>query len=79
MGIEAVSEQIREYNERIEKRAQEDYPQVALVKQVKGAGTLVALTFLLTLEIRIVLARAGTWVAIWDCSQEGETPARASP
>ena len=49
-GIEMLSEQIREYNERIEKLAQETYPQVALLKQVKGVGTLIALTFLLTLE-----------------------------
>jgi transposase len=35
---------------RIEKLAQERYPQVALLKQVKGVGTLIALTFLLTLE-----------------------------
>ena len=48
--IESVSEQIREYNERIEKRAQDSYPQVALLKQIKGVGTLIALTFLLTLE-----------------------------
>jgi len=39
-----------EYNERIESLAQERYPQVALLKQVKGVGTLIALTFLLTLE-----------------------------
>jgi transposase len=49
-GIEVVSEQIREYNERIEKLAQQSYPQVELLKQVKGVGTLIALTFLLTLE-----------------------------
>jgi transposase len=49
-GIEAVSERICEYNERIEELAQESYPQVALLKQVKGVGTLIALTFLLTLE-----------------------------
>src|SRR5246500_4162139 len=48
--IESVSEQIREYNERIEKLAQDIYPQVALLKQIKGVGTLIALTFLLTLE-----------------------------
>jgi transposase len=48
--IESVSEQIREYNERIEKLAQESYPQVALLKQIKGVGTLIALTFMLTLE-----------------------------
>jgi transposase len=49
-GIESLSERIREYNERIEGLAQERYPQVALLKQVKGVGTLIALTFLLTLE-----------------------------
>jgi len=49
-GIESLSEQIRESNERIERLAEEGYPQVALLKQVKGVGTLIALTFLLTLE-----------------------------
>jgi transposase len=48
--IESVSEQIREYNERIEKLAQQSYPQTALLKQVKGVGTLIALTYMLTLE-----------------------------
>src|SRR5215468_919636 len=49
-AIESVSERIAEYNERIEKLAQHSYPQVGLLKQVKGVGTLIALTFLLTLE-----------------------------
>ena len=49
-GIESLREGIREYNEGIEKLAQQSYPQVALLKQVKGVGTLIALTFLLTLE-----------------------------
>ena len=49
-GIEVLSEQIREYNERIETLAQESYPQVALLKQIKGVGTLIALTYMLTLE-----------------------------
>src|SRR5438105_10937813 len=49
-GIESLSERIREYNERIEKLAQGGYPQVALLKQVKGVGTLIALTVLLTVE-----------------------------
>src|SRR5436853_4331989 len=49
-AIEILSEQIREYNEHIEKLAEESYPQVELLKQVKGVGTLIALTFLLTLE-----------------------------
>src|SRR5450432_3582134 len=48
--IESVSEQIREYNERIEELAQASYPRTALLKQVKGVGTLIALTYMLTLE-----------------------------
>jgi hypothetical protein len=38
---EALSEQIREYNQRIENLAEESYPEVKLLKQVKGVGTLV--------------------------------------
>lgn len=49
-AIESLSERIREYNERIEALAQQSYPEVALLKQVKGVGTLIALTFVLTLE-----------------------------
>ncbi len=49
-AIESVIECIDEYNERVEKLAQARYPQVAVLKQVKGVGTLIALTFLLTLE-----------------------------
>jgi transposase len=49
-GIESLSERIRECNQGIERLARESYPQVAQLKQVKGVGTLIALTFLLTLE-----------------------------
>jgi transposase len=48
--IEEVSERIAEYNDRIEALAEASYPHVALLKQIKGVGTLIALTFLLTLE-----------------------------
>ena len=50
VASEALSEQIAEYNQRIEQMAKDSYPQVALLKQVKGVGPLIALTFLLTLE-----------------------------
>jgi transposase len=49
-AIESLSERIVEYNERIESLAQHSYPQVALLKQIKGVGPLIGLTFLLTLE-----------------------------
>src|SRR5271155_3027246 len=50
IALQSLTEQIGEYNERIEKLAEQSYPQVALLKQIKGVGTLIALTFLLTLE-----------------------------
>src|ERR1700680_3334924 len=37
-GIESLSEQIREYNERIETLARQSYPQVTLLKQGEGGG-----------------------------------------
>src|SRR2546422_5899490 len=40
-AVESLSEQIREYHEGIEQLAQQSYPQVALLKQVKGVGTLI--------------------------------------
>ena len=49
-AIESLSERIVEYNERIEQLAQQSYPQTALLKQIKGVGTLIALTYMLTLE-----------------------------
>ena len=49
-AIEELSERICVYNDRIEALAQASYPQVELLKQIKGVGTLIALTFLLTLE-----------------------------
>jgi transposase len=49
-ALEPLLSAIEELSERIEALAQESYPQVALLKQIKGVGTLIALTFLLTLE-----------------------------
>jgi transposase len=49
-AIESLSERIREYHQQIEQLAESRYPQVGLLKQVQGVGTLIALTFLLTLE-----------------------------
>jgi transposase len=46
-AIAELSQRISEYNDRIEGLAQASYPQVALLKQIKGVGTLIALTFLL--------------------------------
>jgi transposase len=50
--IESVTGKIKESDERIEQIARTKYPETALLKQVKGVGTLIALTFVLTIEDR---------------------------
>src|ERR1700688_1864427 len=48
--VESLNERIKQYDARMDKIARESYPQVALLKQVKGVGTQIALTYVLTLE-----------------------------
>ena len=48
--IESLNERIQEYDERMEKIAKEEYPEVSLLQQVKGVGTQISLTYVLTIE-----------------------------
>ena len=48
--IESLNERIKEYDERMEKIAKEVYPEVSLLQQVKGVGTQISLTYVLTIE-----------------------------
>src|ERR1700688_3803855 len=48
-SVEAISEQIKVYDEKIEEIA-ERYPEVELLTQVYGVGRLIALTYILTIE-----------------------------
>lgn len=48
--IESLNERIAEYDRRIEQIAKQIYPHVELLKQVKGVGTLIALTYVLTVD-----------------------------
>lgn len=48
-SVEAISEQIGEYDKKIEEIAKR-YPEMELLTQVYGVGTLIALTYILTLE-----------------------------
>jgi transposase len=41
---ESLNERIKDYDERMEKIAREVYPEMSLLKQVKGVGTQIALT-----------------------------------
>jgi transposase len=48
--VASLNERIKEYDERVEKIAKEVYPEVPLLQQVKGVGTQIALTYILTIE-----------------------------
>jgi transposase len=46
--VESLNQRIAEYDRRIEHIATQVHPEVARLKQVKGVGTLIALTYVLT-------------------------------
>jgi transposase len=48
--VGTLTEQIKDYDRRIEQKAAEEYPETELLRQVPGVGPLTALTFALTLE-----------------------------
>jgi transposase len=48
--VEALTEKIYGCDERIEQIARTKYPETELLKQVSGVGTLIALTFVLTVD-----------------------------
>jgi transposase len=48
--VETLNQRIAEYSSQIEKIAQEHYPEVTRLKKIKGVGTLIALTFVLTVD-----------------------------
>ena len=48
--VASLNQRIAEYDRRIEQIAKDVHPEVALLKQVKGVGTLIALTYVLTVE-----------------------------
>jgi len=45
-----MNQRVVAYDRQIEQLAKEHYPEVELLKQVKGVGTLIALTFVLTVD-----------------------------
>jgi len=50
--IEELTEQIGKLDRELEQIARSQYPETELLKQVSGVGTLIALTFVLTVEDR---------------------------
>jgi transposase len=73
--IESLNEHIQEYDARMEKLANEVYPEVSLLKQVKGVGTQIALTYVLTIEDPYRLESRGrlfSGVTTWPQELRGE-------
>src|SRR5215472_15364986 len=48
--VESLTEKIKDSDREIEQIARKNYPETAVLKQVGGVGTLIALTFILTIE-----------------------------
>jgi transposase len=51
-SVEGLTKQIRAQDKQLEQIARTEYPETQLLKQVSGVGTLIALTFILTVEDR---------------------------
>lgn len=56
--VESLTEKIKECDRKIEQIARERYPETELLRQVHGVGTLIALTFILTIEDKARFARS---------------------
>jgi transposase len=50
--VESLSKKIKECEKELEQIARTEYPETCLLQQVSGVGTLIALTFVLTVEDR---------------------------
>jgi transposase len=48
--VETITERIQEYDRQLAELSQKQYPEVELLRQVHGVGTLIALTYVLTVE-----------------------------
>jgi transposase len=48
--VEALNQRIAAYDRQLDQLVKEHYPEVERLKQVKGVGTLIALTFVLTVD-----------------------------
>jgi transposase len=50
--VESLTEKIQAWDQQVEQIARTDYPETLLLRQVSGVGSLIALTFVLTVEDR---------------------------
>jgi transposase len=48
--VESLTEKIQALDQQVEQIARTEYPETGLLRQVRGVGPLIALTFVLTVE-----------------------------
>ena len=76
--VETLNQRIAAYDRQIEQLAKERYPEVFRLKQVKGVGTLIALTFVLTVDDPNRFQRSRDVGCYMGLRPDVETPARVS-
>ena len=77
-AIESVSERICDYDQMLESMARNRYPEAERLKQIKGVGTLIALTYMLTLEDPHRFRKSRDAACYVASNLEGATRDRAS-
>ncbi len=76
--VEALNQRIAAYDHQIEQLVKEHYPEVDRLTQVKGVGTLIALTFVLTVDDPNHFLRSRDVGCYMGLRPDGETRARVS-
>jgi transposase len=77
--VGSLTEQIKDYDRRIEQKATEEYPETELLRQAPGVGALTALTFVLTIEDSQRFEKAAALERTWGCLREPTSLARRMP
>jgi transposase len=77
--IASLSARIRDYDKRIEQIAAQRYPETELLRQIRGAGTLTALAFVLTLEDPNRFKKSVRWGPTWGLLRPRGSRASAIP
>jgi hypothetical protein len=72
--IAVPSEEIKTFDQRLEKLAAEKYMHTQLLRQVSGVGPVTALAYVLTLETPLRFARVAIWGLTWGLCPSRKTP-----
>lgn len=77
--IGQLTEQIREYDRRIEAMCKNRYPETELLRQVRGVGAITALCFVLTIEVPTRFSKSRTVGAFLGLSPKRKQSGNSDP